>query len=150
MTGYIIYFENGGKSFSFVIKDDDELDKYNEIQDKIKETLSIKFQSIPVYDEKYIKAKVREFNGVIKTNFLSDKMPKENKHYTCIACITIDSVIGKEKKNYPQVYLEECKYRMKKIKMTKFIEAKLESESESELESDIEFELKSDLKSDIE
>ena len=64
-------------------------------------------------------------------------MPKENKHYTYIACITIDSVIGKEKKNYPQVYLEECKYRMKKIKMTKFIEAKLESESESELESDI-------------
>ena len=27
-----------------------------------------------------------------------------------------------EKKNYLQVYLEECKYRMKKTKMTKFIE----------------------------
>ena len=47
-------------------------------------------------------------------------------------------------KNYPEVYLEECKYRMKKTKMTKFIEAELESESESELESDIELELKSD------
>ena len=55
-----------------------------------------------------------------------------------------------EKKNYPQVYLEECKYRMKKTKMTKFIEAKLESESESEseFESDIELELKSELESD--
>ena len=51
-----------------------------------------------------------------------------------------------EKKNYPQVYLEECKYRMKKTKMTKFIEAELESESE--LESDIELELKSELESD--
>ena len=40
-----------------------------------------------------------------------------------------------EKKNYLQVYLEECKYRMKKQKMPKFIEAELESESESELES---------------
>ena len=45
-----------------------------------------------------------------------------------------------EKKNYPQVYLEECQYRMKKTKMTKFIEAELESESESELESDIDTE----------
>ena len=47
-----------------------------------------------------------------------------------------------EKKNYLQVYLEECKYRMKKTKMTKFIEAELKSESESELESDIELALK--------
>ena len=64
-------------------------------------------------------------------------MPKENEHYACIACITIDSVMRMEKKNYLQVYLEECKYRMEKTKMTKFIEAELNSESESELESDI-------------
>ena len=47
-----------------------------------------------------------------------------------------------EKKNYLQVYLEECKYRMKKAKMTKFIQAELKSESD--LQSDIELELKSD------
>ena len=41
-------------------------------------------------------------------------MPKENEHYTCIDCITIDSVMRMEKKNYPQVCLEECKYRIKK------------------------------------
>ena len=29
MSGYIKYFENGGKNMSFVIKDDDVLDKYN-------------------------------------------------------------------------------------------------------------------------
>ena len=124
---------------SFIIKDDDVLHIYYEIWDKIKETLSIKFNS-PVYDEKYIKAKLREFNGVIKTNFLGDEVPKENEHYTCIACITIDSVMRMEKKNYPQVYLEECKYKMKKIKMIKFIEDELKSESESGLESDFELE----------
>ena len=43
---------------SFVIKDDDVLDKYNEVWDKIKEKLRIKFHRMPVYDEK-----VREFNG---------------------------------------------------------------------------------------
>ena len=148
MNAYINYFENGGKNMSFIIKHDDVLDKYNEIWDKIKGKLNIKFHSMPVYDGKYLKAKVREFNGLIKTNFFDDKIPKENMHYTCIACITIDSVMRMEKKNYPQVYLEECKYRMKKTKMTKFIEAELESESE--LESDIELELKSELESDTE
>ena len=51
MSGYIKYFENGGKNMSFVIKDYDVLDKYNKNWDKIKETLSIKFNSMLVYDE---------------------------------------------------------------------------------------------------
>ena len=70
---------------------------------------------------------------------MSDEVPKENEHHTCNSCITIDSAMGMEKKNYPQVYLEECKYKIKKTKMTNFIKAELESESESEskLESDI-------------
>ena len=77
---------------------------------------------------------------MIKTNFLGDEIPKESMHYTCIAYITIDSVMRMEKKNYPQVYLEEFKYKMKKTKMSKFIDIELESESqsESELESDAE------------
>ena len=115
MSGYIKYFENGGKNMSFMIKNDDVLDKYNEIWNKIKKTLNVKFHSMPVYDEKYIKAKIREFNGVIKTNFLIDEVPKEGVHYACIACVTIDSVMKMEKKNYLQVYLEECKYEIKKI-----------------------------------
>ena len=68
-------------------------------------------------------------------------------HYTCIACIAIDSVMRTEKKNYPQVYLEECKYKSNKIKMSKFINTKLESESESELEYGAELESKSELES---
>ena len=85
MTGYIKFFEYGGKNMSFIIKDDYVLDKYNAIWDKIKETLEIKFQCMPTYDEQYIKGKVREFNGVIKTNFLGDEVPKENEHYITLA-----------------------------------------------------------------
>ena len=69
MSGYIKYFTNGGKNMSFMIKNNNILNKYNGIWDKIKETLSIKFHSKPVYDKKYIKTKVREFDGVIKTKF---------------------------------------------------------------------------------
>ena len=65
-------------------------------------------------------------------------MPKENMHYTCIACITIDSVLNFDKKNHPQIYLEEFKYRIKKKQMHKFVknELKLDSESDSDLDSD--------------
>ena len=66
MSGYMKYFENRGKNMSFIIKDDSILVKYNEIWNKIKNKISIKFHSMPVYDEKYIKAKE---NGVIKNFF---------------------------------------------------------------------------------
>ena len=98
MSGYIKYFENGGKSMYFIIKDDDVLDKYSEIWDKIKNSLNTKFHSMPVYDEKYLKAKVREFNGVIKTTFLGDEIPKGNVRHTCITYITIDFVMKMGKK----------------------------------------------------
>ena len=137
MNGFIKYFKSGGKNMSFMIKDVNNLDKYNEIWDKNKETLSIKIHSNPAYDQKYIKAKVREFDSKIKINILGNKIPKENVHYACIACITIDSVMKIEKENYPQGYLEECKYKAKKIQMSRFISAELESDSNSELDSNL-------------
>ena len=106
--------------------------KYNEIWDKIKEKVSIKCHSEPVYDQTCIKAKVREFDRKIKTNFLGDETPKENSHYTCIACITIDSVMRMDKKTHPQVYLEEYKYKIKKIQMSRFINIELGSDSDSD------------------
>ena len=70
-----------------MIKDDNVLDKYSEIWNNIKEKLSIKFHSMSAYDQTYIKAEVREFDGVIKTNFLGKEIPKENMHYSCIPCL---------------------------------------------------------------
>ena len=93
---------------------------------------------MPIYNETYIKAKVRELDGVIKTNFLGRKVPNENMHYTCIAV------------NYQQVYLEECKYRIKKIQISRFINAELKSDSESESESGTELMSKLESNSDTE
>ena len=100
MNGYIKYFKDGGKNMSFLIKDDEMWEKYEQIWDVIKNKLGIKFHSEPVYEKKYL-AKVREFDGKIKTNFLDNDVPKENMHYTCIACITIDFVMGIDKKKPP-------------------------------------------------
>ena len=112
-------------------------EKYEEVWEVIKNKVGIKVLGIryfiePIYEQKYLKAKVRAYDGVIKTNFLGNGVPKENMHYTCIACLTIDSVMKTNKKNYPQVYLEECKYKIKKIQMSRFINAELELDSDSD------------------
>ena len=125
---------------SFLIKNDEVWEKYEEIWDVIKNKLGIKFHSEPVHEKKYLKAKIREFDGEIRTNFLGNSMPKENMYYSCIACITIDSVMKMNKKNYPQVYLEECKYKIKKIQTRRFINVELESDSDSDLERNSEAE----------
>ena len=97
MSGYIKHFENGGKNMSFLINDDEVWDKYDKIWHEIKDKLGVKLHSEPVYEYKNLKAKVREYDGVIKTNFMGNN-PKENVHYTSIACITIDSVMTFDKK----------------------------------------------------
>ena len=136
MSGYIKYFEYGAINMSFLIKDDEVWQKYEQIWGVIKNKLSIKFHSEPVYDKKHLKTKVKEYDGAIKTNFLGNDVPNENMHYTCIACITIDSVMNMDKKNYPQVYLEECKYKIKKIQMSRFINVELDLDSDNELKYD--------------
>ena len=65
-------------------------------------------------------------------------------HYICIACITIDSIMKIEKNSYLQVNLEECKYKVKEIQMSTFINAELESDSESKLELESKLECNSD------
>ena len=71
---------------SFLIKNDEVWQKYEDIWEVIKNKLGIKFYSQPIYENKYLKAKVIEFNGDIKKNFLGNGLPKENMYYTCIDC----------------------------------------------------------------
>ena len=73
---------------SFLIKDDEVWEKYEKIWDVIKNKLSIKFHSKPIYYQKYLNAKVRELDGLIKTNLFGNDTPKKNMHFTCLACIT--------------------------------------------------------------
>ena len=98
MNGYIKYFDSGEKNMSSLIKNNKVWEKYEEIWNVLKNKLSIKFNSEPIYENKYLKGKVREFDGDIKTNILSNGLQKENTYYASIACITIDSVLKMNKK----------------------------------------------------
>ena len=92
---------------------------------------------------------------MIKTNFLGKDVLKENMHYTCVACITIDSFMKIDKKNHPHVYLEECKYRVKKLHMSRFINTELKPDLDSEkvgskFDNELMVKLKSDSENDSE
>ena len=77
MSGYIKYFENGGKNMSFKIKDKSVCLKYTEIWNKIKKSLNARFHSQPIYDNKYIKTKVKTFISMINTLISDNAIPKE-------------------------------------------------------------------------
>ena len=107
---------------SFKIKEESVYLKYNEIWNKVKSILNVKFHRKPIYDDKYIKTKVKTFNNTINTLFLGDEIPKERIHYARISAICIDSVLKVDKENYPQVYLEQCKCKIKKRELVSFID----------------------------
>ena len=100
MSGYIKYFDNCGKSMSFIIEHDSVFIKNNEIWDRIKGLMSEKFHRKSIYGEKYTKTKVKTFTGVVHAIFLFDKISKEGIQYTGIALKNIDSVIKVNNKYY--------------------------------------------------
>ena len=121
---------------SFKIEDEGVYLKYTEIWNKIKKTLNIRFHSQPIYDDKYIKTKVKISNGVINTLFSDNKTPKKGNHYICLLAICIDSILKVDKKNNPQVYQEQFKYKIKKRKPVNFIDDEVDLTSDGSNDSD--------------
>ena len=93
---------------SFLIKHDELLEKYNEIWGKGKNSVKEEFGSEPVHNEKYLKAKIKLYNGEININFHNNKIPKKGSQFICLSVNLIDSVLRTGNNYYPQVFLEEC------------------------------------------
>ena len=125
MSRYIKYFDDGGKNMSFVTDDKEVYEKYNAIWKIVKNVLKLKFTVNPVRDDKYISAKLKIFNKINRTTFTDNVVPIEKNHYICIPAIDIDSVLKIDKRAYPQVYLEQCKYKLKKRKPTNFFDSEI-------------------------
>ena len=126
INGYIKYFDNGGKNMSFVRDDKEVYEKYEEVWNIVKSLLKLKFAASPIRDDKYILAKLKIFKKKNTTTFNNNNIvPMEKDHYICIPAIDIDSVLKIDKKAYPQAYLEECKYKLKKRKPVNFINSEI-------------------------
>ena len=71
----------------------------------------IRLSSHVIYNDQYIKTKVKTFK-VVKTLFDNDEIPEEKIEHECIPCISVVSILKIDEKYYPQVYLEQCKYKV--------------------------------------
>ena len=108
------------KISAYRTKDNKLLEKYNKIWDKVRKVIKKGFDSEPVYNEKYIKTKIKSYEGKINKNFHGGKVPKESSQYICLLVILIDSVFRTGKNYYLQVLLEECKHVVKEKNMPKY------------------------------
>ena len=126
MNKYVKYL-NGNKCIIFLVYE-------NEIWDKIRDLLRKGFISEPVDDNKHNKTKIKIYNNRINTNFHSNKVSKDNKCCVSLSAILLHSVFKIGKYYYPQIFLEECKYAVKKKKIMNAINEELNlDESEMSL-----------------
>ena len=102
MSAYRREFDEN-KLMSFLIKDNEVLEKYNEMWDKVKNSIRKEFVSKTLYNEKYLKANRKFYNGKINTNFHNNKIPRQGSQFICLSVILIDFVFRTGRNYYPQV-----------------------------------------------
>ena len=136
MDGYIKYFDDGGKNMSFVTDDEKIYKKYNEIWEVIRKLLKVDFTVSPVRDYKYLVAKLKIFDRINRTTFNNNNsIPIEKNYYICIPATDIDSVLKIDKRAYPEAYLEQCKYKLKKRKIVNYIDDEIiDEDSDSDID----------------
>ena len=145
MNGYIKYFDYGGSNVSFVTDDEEMYEKYNEIWEIIRKPLKVDFTVGPVRDDKYLVAKLKIFDRINRITFNNNNnnnnnntIPLERNHCICIPAIDIDSVLKIDKRAYPQAYLEQCKYNLKKRKIVNYIDDEIiDEDSDSDIDDEI-------------
>ena len=123
------------KYMSFLTKDDELLEKYNEIWEKVSKSIKKEFDSDPVYEGKYLKTKIKSYKGKINANFHNNKIPKEDSQFIFLSVTLINSVFRTDNNNYPEVFLEECKFIIKEKKIPKHIIDNIEISSDSDRET---------------
>ena len=144
MTGYLNVFKDGTKKMSLLSDNNEFLERYTGIWEKISDLVNKKFDSNPVYSNKYINTKIKSYNNDIKTNFRNNdnknnKLPEKNKPYKSVSLISLDSIIKINGKYYPQTLLQECVYKLINKKVENIItDVNLDSSSKSGNESDYE------------
>ena len=104
-SAYIKSYDGQTKWMYFLIEDDDLLEKYNTIWDKVSAVIKEEFDSKPVYNKEILKTKMKSHGDEV-TDFYDKKIPKVQFNHTCLAVIRVDSALKKDRNYYPQVFLE--------------------------------------------
>ena len=112
---------NKNKNMSSMIKNNELLKKYNKIWDRVGNCLKKQIYSEPVYNEKYLKAKIESYESIINTNFHDDELPRKGSLCIYLLVILIDSVFKLGENYYRQSILEECKCTFKEKKISIYI-----------------------------
>ena len=91
MTGYLNIFKDGTRKISFFTTNNEFLERYTAIWEKITDLVNKKFDSDPIYNNKYINTKKRSYNNDIITNFRNidknNKLREKSKPYKCVVNI---------------------------------------------------------------
>ena len=121
---------------SFVTDDEKIYENYNEIWEVIRNLFKIDFSVSPVRDYIYLVAKLKIFNKINRATFNNNNyIPMERNHYICIPVTDINSVLKIDKRAYPQAYLEQCKYKLEKIKTVNYIDDEIiDEDSDSDID----------------
>ena len=98
----------------FLIENDDLLEKYNTIWDKVSTDIKKEFGSDPVYNKYFLQTNIKS-HGDEFTDFYDKEIPNVDSNHTCLAVISLDSALKKDENYYLQVFLKECKYIEKKV-----------------------------------
>ena len=106
MTGYLKTFkvkEGDNKLMSFCIKT---------IWTKIEDLKNIELNVLPVYDDRYVKTKIRKCSDKVYTNFHALNVPKDGMECESFTVISTDSLLAYDEKYYLQVFLNNCAYKI--------------------------------------
>ena len=112
MSGYVKTFkEKSDKLMSLWIDVDKLSEKYKTISSKIEDLKNVSLNALPVYDDRYIKPKIRTYGDKMYTNFCRLNVPGDGVVCELFTVISIDSLLVYEYKYYLQVYVHYCAYK---------------------------------------
>ena len=128
MTGYVQIFkvqegniDKNNRLISFRIDDE----KYKAIWNKIEDLKNIELNDLPVYDDRYIKTKIKTYGDKVYTNFRGISVPKDDIECESLTVISIESLLVYENKYFWQIDLDKCYYNIAKKQMTDYLDENL-------------------------
>ena len=116
MSGYVMFRHLKLKmeikirtiNLSFRINGDKLSEKYKTIWTKIESLKNIELNVLPVYDDRYLKTKIRTYGDIVYTNLRSLNVLEDDTECKSFTFASVDYLLVYDKKIYLLVYLDNC------------------------------------------